>query len=168
MGGTPPRRLSTSGIQSLSADTDGDGIDDLSEVALGTDPLDPSSVPPADTFCFVLPFEDEDGPTTQDFEFETTPVMADVFFLIDTTGSMAEALGFYSAPFIADPTTPGGGIIGGAGFRAESQPIFILITDAPFHNDLSSNDPYDGVTLGAGTPNVTYAQALGSSPSPPA
>ena len=73
-----------------------------------------------------------------------------------------EALGFYSAPFIADPTTPGGGIIGGAGFRAESQPIFILITDAPFHNDLSSNDPYDGGVLGAGTPNVTYAQALGA------
>jgi hypothetical protein len=236
----------------LSADSDGDEIDDLSEVALGTDPMDPSSVPPPDTFYFVLPHLDEDGPKTEDFDFETTLIMADVFFLIDTTGSMGEEignllsgltdvvipgilasipdvalglarfedfpispygeptnrvyeleqqmttahervydaiarlavwrggdlpesdvpalwaaatgepLGFYSAPFIADPTTPGGGIIGGAGFRAESQPIFVLVTDAAFHNDLGGNDPYDPLDLGPETPNVTYAQALGA------
>ncbi|MBI5502610.1 MAG: hypothetical protein HY907_20360 [Deltaproteobacteria bacterium] len=236
----------------LDDDSDGDGIDDLSEVALGTDPMDPGSVPPPDTFYFVLPFEDEGGPKTQDFEFQTTLIMADVFFLIDTTGSMGEeinnlllgltdvvipgilgsipdvalglarfedfpmspygeatnrvyeleqqmttahervydaiaglrvwrggdlpesdvpalwaaatgeALGWYSAPFIADPTTPGGGIIGGAGFRADSQPIFVLVTDAAFHNDLGGNDPYDPGILGAETPNVTYVQALGA------
>jgi hypothetical protein len=236
----------------LAADTDGDGFDDMSEVALGTDPNSSASVPPPDTFYFVLPFNDTTGPKTQDFSFETVLIMADVFFLIDTTGSMAEerdnlvagltgtvlpgitgpggipdvalgvarfedfpvspygdpgnrvyeleqqmttdtarvlaalsglpayrggdlpeaavpglyagalgdAIGVYSAPFISDPTTPGTGTIGGAGFRADSQPIFVLITDAEFHNDVAGNDPYDIGRLNPGTPNITYAQAL--------
>ncbi|MBI5490885.1 MAG: hypothetical protein HY905_26370 [Deltaproteobacteria bacterium] len=240
------------GTDPLDSDSDGDGIDDLSEVALDTDPMDPGSVPPPDTFYFVLPFEDEAGPKTQDFEFQTTLIMADVFFLIDTTGSMGEEInnlllgltdvvipgilasipdvalglarfedfpmapygeagndvytleqqmttahervydaiarlsvyrgadlpeadvpalwsaatgdpiGFYTAPFISDPTTPGGGTLGGAGFREDSQPIIVLITDAAFHNDVGGGDPYDPDVLGAGTPNITYAQALGS------
>jgi hypothetical protein len=73
-----------------------------------------------------------------------------------------DAVGIYSAPFISDPTTPGTGLIGGAGFRADSLPIFVLITDAPFHNDLAgtATDLYDPSRLNPGTPNVTYAQAL--------
>ena len=242
------------GTNRLAADSDGDGFDDLSEVALGTDPMDPDSVPPPDTFYFVLPFEDPTGPKTQDFSFETTLIMADVFFLIDTTGSMGEeianlltgltdvvipgilrsipdvalgvarfedfpvapygepgnrvyeleqqmttdyvriydaisalrvyrggdipeshvpalyaaasgeAVGIYSAPFISDPTTPGTGRIGGVGFRADSLPIFVLITDAPFHNDLAGTaaDLYDPTRLNPGTPNIRYPQALAS------
>jgi hypothetical protein len=234
----------------LIADTDGDGYNDVAEVALGTDPNDPSSRPPADTFYFVLPFEDTTGPKTQDFSFETTLIMADVFFLIDTTRSMGgeisnlllgltdtvipgirdripdvamgvgkfedfpvspygdarnhlyrltqqmttdftrvyeeislltvllggdlpeadvpalyaaasgEAIGIYSAPFISDPTTPGRGTIGGAGFRTDSQPIFVLITDAPFHNDLGGNDLYDPLRLDPTTPTIDYPRAL--------
>ncbi|NMC71068.1 MAG: hypothetical protein GYA57_13520 [Myxococcales bacterium] len=242
------------GTNRLAADSDSDGYDDLSEVALGTDPMDPASLPPPDTFYFVLPFEDPAGPKTQDFSFETTLIMADVFFLIDTTGSMGEeianllagltgvvipgilaaipdvalgvarfedfpvapygdpsnrvyeleqqmttdyvrvyeaisglrvyrggdlpesdvpalyaaasgeAIGIYSAPFISDPTTPGTGRIGGAGFREDSLPIFVLITDAAFHNDAAAtpSDLYDTARLYPGTPNVTYAMALGA------
>ncbi|MBN1773877.1 MAG: hypothetical protein JXB32_21630 [Deltaproteobacteria bacterium] len=240
------------GTNRLAADSDGDGYDDLSEVALGTDPLDDASVPPPDTFYFTLPFGDPDGPKTQDFSFETTLIMADVFFLIDTTGSMGEeianllagltgvvipgilasipdvalgvarfedfpvapygepgnrvyeleqqlttdyvrvydaisalrvyrggdipeshvpalyaaasgeAVGIYAAPFISDPTTPGTGRIGGAGFRADSLPIFVLITDAAFHNDATGADPYEIARLNPGTPNIAYPTALGS------
>jgi hypothetical protein len=240
------------GSNPLDADSDDDGFDDLSEVALGTDPMDPASVPPPDTFYFVLPFEDPTGPKTQDFSFETTLIMADVFFLIDTTGSMGEeianlltgltgvvipgvlasipdvalgvarfedfpvtpygepgnrvyeleqqmttdyarvydaisalrvfrggdipesgvpglyaaasgeAIGIYSAPFISDPATPGTGRIGGVGFRADSLPIFVVITDAPFHNDLGGNDLYEASRLNPGTPNIMYPQALAS------
>jgi hypothetical protein len=71
-----------------------------------------------------------------------------------------EALGIYSAPFISNPSTPGTGSLGGAAFRTDSQPIFVLITDAPFHNDVSGSDPYNPATLGATTPNITYPQAL--------
>jgi hypothetical protein len=237
----------------LTGDSDGDTVDDLSEVVLGTDPNDPTSVPPPGTFYFVLPYLDPDGPQTAEFDFRTTLIMADVFFLIDTTGSMREeidnllaglsgtvipgilgrirdvALGVghfedfpitpygavrntlfelsqqmtadpgtgysrvydaiaaltvfaggdlpeaqvpalyatatgeaihpYSAPFISDPTTPGTGTLGGAGFREDSQPIVVLITDAAFHNDREGNDAYEEGRLGD-TPNITYAQAL--------
>jgi hypothetical protein len=234
----------------LVADSDGDGYNDVAEVALGTDPNDPGSVPPPDTFYFVLPYNDTTGAKTQDFSFETTLIMADVFFLIDTTGSMGgeisnllagltdtvipgvrdripdvamgvgrfedfpvtpygdalnrvyeleqqmttdltrvyEAISLlrvfrggdlpeadvpalygaasgaaippYSAPFISDPSTPGAGTIGGAGFRTDSQPIFVVITDAPFHNDFAGNDAYDPLRLDPGTPTIDYPRAL--------
>jgi hypothetical protein len=248
--GLPDSEEIARGTDPYVADSDGDGYDDLSEVALGTDPTDPDSVPPPETFYFTLPYNDPDGPKMQDFDFQTTLIMADIFFLIDTTNSMSEeinnlllgltgtvipgilasipepalglarfedfpmtpygeagnrvyeleqqmttdyarvydaiagltvfrggdlpesdipalyaaasgeALGIYSAPFISDPTTPGTGGIGGAGFRADSQPIFVLITDAAFHNDVSGGDAYEASRLGATTPNITYPQAL--------
>lgn len=71
-----------------SIDSDGDGITDLGEVRGSmTDPLDPSSTIPADDFFIVLPFNGPDRPL-RTLAFGTSINRADVYFLIDTTGSM--------------------------------------------------------------------------------
>jgi hypothetical protein len=41
--------------------------------------------------------------------------------------------------FVADPATPGGGTLGGVGFRDGAFPIVIQITDAEFHLPLDPN-----------------------------
>ncbi|NOY92372.1 MAG: hypothetical protein GXP55_14355 [Deltaproteobacteria bacterium] len=72
-------------------DTDGDGVTDLGEV-LGsrTDPLDPTSTIPATDFFVVLPFG---GPeVVKPLRFGTSISVADVYFLIDTTGSMGDPI----------------------------------------------------------------------------
>ncbi|MCZ7681084.1 MAG: hypothetical protein M5U28_20770 [Sandaracinaceae bacterium] len=72
-------------------DSDGDGVTDLGE-ALGTmtDPNDPSSTIDPDDFFLVLPYND--APVDRDLEFGTNLQVADVYFLIDTTGSMQSAI----------------------------------------------------------------------------
>jgi len=72
-------------------DTDGDGISDLGEVAgTMTDPTDPSIGLPEGDFFVVLPhFGDRENRTLL---FGTDITQADVFFLIDTTGSMQGAI----------------------------------------------------------------------------
>lgn len=68
-------------------DTDGDGYPDVVEWAAGTDPNDAASVLSPDDFFFLLPYlgqAEED-----DLDFNTEIVKADVFFQIDTTGSMS-------------------------------------------------------------------------------
>ena len=71
-------------------DTDGDGITDLGEIAAGADPLDPSSTIPDTDFFVVLPYNGEHVPQT--LTFGTNIQVADVFFLIDRTGSMGGAI----------------------------------------------------------------------------
>jgi len=68
-------------------DTDGDGVTDLGE-ALGTmtDPNDPSSTIAPEDFFVVLPYMGD--PVEQALRFDTNLQLADVYFLIDTTGSM--------------------------------------------------------------------------------
>ncbi len=75
------------GTDPLDADTDDDGWDDLAEWAHPTaDPLDPRSGIPADDYYLVLP---PDGPIEERaLRFGTDIRVADVFFLVDTTGSM--------------------------------------------------------------------------------
>ena len=69
-------------------DSDGDGITDLGEIRGSmTDPLDPSSTIPDDDFFIVLPFNGPDRPI-RTLAFGTNINRADVYFLIDTTGSM--------------------------------------------------------------------------------
>jgi hypothetical protein len=67
-------------------DTDSDGFDDLAEWAHPTaDPTDPDEVIPEDDYYIVLAPGDSEE---RDLDFTTDLTMADVFLLVDTTGSM--------------------------------------------------------------------------------
>ncbi len=79
------------GTDPYDRDTDGDGVTDLGEV-LGTrtDPRDPSSTIPEGDFFVLLPYGSEDA---QLLRFGTELRKADVYFLVDTTGSMEAAIG---------------------------------------------------------------------------
>jgi hypothetical protein len=72
----------------LSADTDGDGFIDVGEVATGHDPRDASDRIPEEDFYVVLPYEGP--PEHRDLRFGTTVRRADVFFMMDRTGSMRD------------------------------------------------------------------------------
>jgi len=75
------------GTDPSSVDTDGDGVSDLVEVdGSGTDPSDASSTITEGDLVLLLPFEGP--PVDQVIRFESNIVQADVFFLVDTTGSM--------------------------------------------------------------------------------
>ena len=77
----------TLGTDPTLFDTDGDGESDGQEVAAGSDPLDPtSSVAGMGGFAFDLPFGGT--PRTNTLTFSPSIQKADVFFLVDTTGSM--------------------------------------------------------------------------------
>jgi hypothetical protein len=80
------------GTDPRNPDSDADGIDDLTEVAAGSDPTSSASRPPAGSLYVVLPYVPPgttgDRPRRQ-FTFQTQIRAADVFFLVDTTGSMS-------------------------------------------------------------------------------
>ncbi len=68
-------------------DTDGDGATDLVEVeGTETDPLDPTSTVPPGDFAVVLPYNGDREERT--LRFGSNIEQADVFFLVDMTGSM--------------------------------------------------------------------------------
>ncbi len=75
------------GTDPTSVDSDGDGVTDLAEVrGTGTNPLDPEDTIPPGDFFVVLPYMGAHEPRRLDFG--TNISVADVYFLIDTTGSM--------------------------------------------------------------------------------
>jgi len=77
------------GLNPYSEDTDGDGVPDLIEVGSGTDPLDATSNPRAEGhFFFLMPYEEPPEPTEDTLVFTTDIQKADVFFIMDCTGSM--------------------------------------------------------------------------------
>jgi hypothetical protein len=72
-------------------DTDGDSFSDLVEWAHPeADPADPASVVPADDFVVVLP--PGGAAETRDLVHTTAAREADIFFLLDITGSMQEEI----------------------------------------------------------------------------
>ncbi|EYF01327.1 thrombospondin type 3 repeat-containing protein [Chondromyces apiculatus] len=71
-------------------DCDGDGVIDIIEIAAGTDPTSPGSIPSDAGLYFVLPFGA--GEQTKEFSFKTGIESADIYFLIDTTSSMGPAI----------------------------------------------------------------------------
>ncbi len=90
--GLPDREeRSRYGTDPYDRDTDDDGVTDLGEV-LGTmtDPRDPSSTLPEGDFFVVLPYGERDA---RKLRFGTDIRKADVYFLVDTTGSMGAAIG---------------------------------------------------------------------------
>jgi hypothetical protein len=71
-------------------DTDGDGVGDGVEVLAGTDPLNPDDTIPPTDYYVVLPFGDP--PELRELDFTARLGRGDIFFLVDTTGSMAPAI----------------------------------------------------------------------------
>jgi hypothetical protein len=74
------------GTDPTNPDTDGDGFTDLVERTAGTSPTDPSSVVPPTDYFVVLPYNGER--VMRPLRFGTNISKADIYFLIDTTGSM--------------------------------------------------------------------------------
>jgi len=79
------------GTNPYNIDTDGDGVTDLGEArGTMTDPLDRTSTIPEGDFFVVLPYLGVHENRT--LRFGTNITVADVYFLIDTTGSMQTAI----------------------------------------------------------------------------
>ncbi|MFT5355155.1 MAG: hypothetical protein ACI9KE_002371 [Polyangiales bacterium] len=103
------------GTNRADADSDGDGVTDLVEIGAcdGSaecvgDALDPDSSPRTrGDFVFFMPFEGEPEPARDTLDFATNIQVADVYFLIDTTGSMSGAI----ANITSSLSTAGTGII---------------------------------------------------------
>ena len=78
------------GCSPTDVDTDGDSFTDLAEYTVGTDCADAASK--IEGFYLILPYKPYDPPELRQFEFDTKIRQADVFFLIDSTGSMSEEI----------------------------------------------------------------------------
>ncbi|MGE0790389.1 MAG: VWA domain-containing protein [Sandaracinaceae bacterium] len=109
--GLSDRRERELGTSRTNADTDGDGVSDLVEIAACRDascvddPTDPMSSPLArGDFVFVEPYMDVPTPPRDTLDFATDLRVADVYLLIDTTGSMGDAIMSLQAG-LATPTT---------------------------------------------------------------
>jgi hypothetical protein len=101
------------GSDPLVVDTDGDGFTDLGEDLVGTDPADETSV--FTGFYVILPncvggvrpFDGSAcGPEVRELEFNTDINVADVLFLIDSTGSMSEEISIVTSR-LRDTIAPG-------------------------------------------------------------
>src|SRR5690606_34955727 len=71
-------------------DTDDDGINDGVEVLAGTDPTSAASTIPPTDFYVVLRYMDP--PVERELDFTARLGRGDIFFLVDTTGSMGLAI----------------------------------------------------------------------------
>lgn len=77
------------GTSPTTPDTDGDGVSDLIEIGAGTSPTDGSVSPRTrGDFVFLVPYMQPADPPRDTLQFSTTLQRADVYFLMDTTGSM--------------------------------------------------------------------------------
>lgn len=78
------------GTDPQSIDSDGDGVTDLGEVeGTNTDPNDAASTIDPDDFFVLLPYGTQENRT---LTFSTNIDVADVYMLIDTTGSMQSTI----------------------------------------------------------------------------
>lgn len=81
------------GTNPCNADTDGDGVSDLVEVGYGSDPNDPNDNPQSrGDFVFVMPYQKAASPERDTLDFATDLQVVDVYFLMDTTGSMGNSI----------------------------------------------------------------------------
>ncbi|MBQ9817123.1 MAG: hypothetical protein IJM59_06655 [Proteobacteria bacterium] len=71
------------------ADSDGDGVSDLIEYGAGTNPKDKNDNPQSKgNFVFVVPYKKKAEPKTQSLSFETAVQTIDIYFAVDSSGSM--------------------------------------------------------------------------------
>ena len=83
----------TAGSDPYDDDSDDDGVSDLIEVASGTNPLDGADSPRTrGDFVFLEPYEEAPTPDRDTLDFATDIRVADVYFLVDTTGSMGSSI----------------------------------------------------------------------------
>ncbi len=81
------------GTSTTNADSDSDGVSDLVEVASMTNPLDGSDSPRTrGDFVFLEPYMEAAEPRRDTLDFATNIRQADVYFLMDTTGSMGSSV----------------------------------------------------------------------------
>ncbi|MBX7195788.1 MAG: thrombospondin type 3 repeat-containing protein [Sandaracinaceae bacterium] len=78
------------GTDPSNPDTDGDGLGDGVEVLAGTDPTSRASRIPDTDFYVVLPYMEAE--IHRPLDFRARLGRADIFFLVDTTGSMGAAI----------------------------------------------------------------------------
>ncbi|UJR85608.1 hypothetical protein [Sandaracinus amylolyticus] len=119
------------GTDATRVDTDGDGVSDLGEVrGSGTSPTDATSTIPEDDFFVILPYEGDHE--MRPLRFGTAIARADVYFLIDTTGSMQDAIDDVNSSLMRIATE-----------------VARLVPDAQFgvgHYDDFPVDPYGGTS----------------------
>ena len=75
----------------LDPDTDDDGCDDLAEVNFRSDPCDPASLCRTD-YLFIVPFEEPPDPAALTVVLSTNWQVADIYFLVDISATMADEL----------------------------------------------------------------------------
>jgi hypothetical protein len=88
--GVPDAAELAAGTDPNNADTDGDGYSDGVEMLAGTDPLSAASFIPPTDFYVVLPYAA--AAELRELDFTARLGKGDVFFLVDTTGSMGIAI----------------------------------------------------------------------------
>jgi len=82
------------GTNPYNPDSDGDGVNDMVEVGAGTDPLDPADNPEArGNFVFIVPYQEESSPKKASLSFATSVQIVDLYFAIDSSGSMGGEIG---------------------------------------------------------------------------
>ncbi|MBX7195224.1 MAG: thrombospondin type 3 repeat-containing protein [Sandaracinaceae bacterium] len=104
--GVPDAQEVANGTNPTSIDTDGDGVSDLAEGAAGTNPTDPASTIPETDFFVVLPYNGDHA--VRPLRFGTNITQADIYFLIDTTGSMQGAIDDVNSSLMSIVTTVAG------------------------------------------------------------
>lgn len=95
------------GTDPTLTDSDMDGASDLVEVAAGTNPNDGADNPRANgDFVFVMNFGQDPEPGRDILDFATDIQVSDVYFLMDTTGSMSGSITALRAA-LSDSLIPG-------------------------------------------------------------
>lgn len=86
------------GTDPTNADSDMDGASDLVETAAGTDPTNAMDNPGANgDFIFVMPYMAPPTPDRDTLDFATDIQVADVYFVMDATGSMGSSISSFQA-----------------------------------------------------------------------
>jgi len=163
--GLSDRFENENGLDPRLSDTDGDGVDDLVESAAGTDPLDDTDSPRTrGDFVFIVDFEEPPDPTRDTLDFATNIQNADIYFLMDETGSMGGSITSL-ATGISDLIARVRAVIpnswfGLGGFRDyPTSPYGSAGVDLPYEHYL---DMTDDTTVAMGAAGGVYEPAGGS------